>query len=119
MSNKGKEPTVDRGETQNHWPMPSQRTPMSSETVTEILVTIAPDLDKVQRDLVLHYLTLAATDLTYIAWQCTRADRAAGGVHAESVRALLERIDDLRRAYVKLGGYVHPDAKCVYPEDTP
>jgi hypothetical protein len=87
-----------------------------SRTVTDLLVEIAPDLDEVQRDVLLAHLEHAATHLTMVAWNCARADRASGGTHAAAVRELLEKVDDLRRAYVKLGGYVDPAARGVYPD---
>jgi len=90
---------------------------MSDRTVTELLVEIAPDLDEVQRGVLLTHLEFAATNLTMVVWNCSRADRASGGAHAAAMRELLEKVDDLRRAYVKLGGYVDPAARGVYPED--
>jgi hypothetical protein len=38
-------------------------------------------------------------------------------VHDATLRELLEKVDDLKRAYVKLGGYVDPAARGAYPED--
>jgi hypothetical protein len=86
---------------------------MSDRTITELLVEMEPELDEVQRGVLLHHLEHAATHLTMVAWNCARVT----GVSHATMRELVEKVDDLRRAFVKLGGQVDPFARGAFPPD--
>lgn len=87
---------------------------MSKRTIAELLAASKETLerDPMARDLTLIHLERAATAVTYIAWQLHRS-----GAPEDVIRELLTYDLDLRRAYVKLGGYVHPVARAIYPDD--